>query len=127
MMTSVIQNDVYIVKDCKKFVSLYYKYRERGVDYYSQRKGSVGGWRRNVFMYGMKVFRARSEEVEYLPGVRMSILIRTLPLVRNRSDAFDLVDIVNEMQIEELSFWTWKLNVKRSEAAKAIKALYGVR
>lgn len=126
-MVSIIKNDVFVVKDTGEVVSLIYKYRENGVDYFSIRKGSVKGWRRKVFLYGVEEFKAKREETEYLPGVRMSILIRTLPTIRNKTDAFEMVGIVKDMAIEELSFWTWKLNQLGRDAAKAIKVMYGVR
>jgi len=127
VMVSIIQNDVFVVKDAGDVISLVYKYRENGTDYYSDRRGSVRGWRRRVFLHGMEAFGAKKEEREFIPGVKMSILIRTLPVMRNRSDAFELVDIINGMAIEELSFWTWKLNQLGRDAARAIKAMYGVK
>ena len=125
MLTS-IQNEVYVIKkNDKGWVFLEYEYRDK-VTIYKKTDGKVKGWRRSMFNKFAEDLKVHGETRSFVLSAKLKIYIMVLPKMKNSTEAIRLADLINDLGVEELAFWNWKLHVSRKNAVKAFRSLYGV-
>ncbi len=122
---SLYRNELLLIKDTGKRVSMYFQYRLKEKTVYSKLLGYVFGWRRRVFLEIARKVNVGEEVWEFDTGVRLKLLILALPKTNTLADAYWLADTILELPVEDLIWWNYKFNKQtRDRAYRAFRVLY---
>jgi len=125
-MLTIYENDLYLLSETKNAISLIYEDRSRIAKLRIVR-GRVYKWKKSVIKYLAKKLKVDGEIRSYNIGSRISVLIRILPEVDNKSDAYKIADLIYMMGVEEVAFWSWKINERKKDAIRSFLVMYGFR
>ncbi len=118
------RNEYYIIKKGNDSVRVIYEYRVNGKPVDKKIIGIVKGWRKDMFLKGLSYFKVKDEEDEFERMVRIKLYIQLLPTIKDKVIAFELIDFLDKMAFEELTFWNWKFTQIRKNAIKGFKVMY---
>jgi len=125
-MLTVYENDLYLLSETKNAISLIYEDRSR-ITKLRIVRGRVYKWKKSIIKYLSKKLKVDGEIRSYYIGSRISVLIRILPEIDNKSDAYKIADLIYMMGIEEVAFWSWKINERKKDAIRSFLVMYGFR
>lgn len=125
-MLTVYENDLYLLSETKNAISLIYEDRSR-ITKLRIVRGRVYKWKKSIIKYLAKKLKVDGEIRSYYIGSRISVLIRILPEIDNKSDAYKIADLIYMMGIEEVAFWSWKINERKKDAIRSFLVMYGFR
>jgi hypothetical protein len=125
-MLTIYENDLYLLSETKNAISLVYEDRS-GVTKLRIVRGRVYKWKKSVIKYLAKKLKVDREIRSYNIGSRISVLIRILPEVDNKSDAYKIADLIYMMGVEEVAFWSWKINERKKDAIRSFLVMYGFK
>ena len=121
-MLTIYENDRYILKETKNGISLVYEDKNNDVRII---RGKAMKWKKSVIIYLANKYKIDKENItSYNIGARLSVLIRILPKVNNKSVAYKIADLIYSMGIEEVAFWSWKINEKKNDAIRSFLVMY---
>ncbi|MGC9146030.1 MAG: hypothetical protein ACP5GS_07995 [Nitrososphaeria archaeon] len=123
MTLLIYRHEIYRLKETPKSVLLIYEFTYPGAGY-TKVLGRVSGWRKNMFLKALPLFKANKEELEYVPGLRMYLYISLLPTIDRQFKAEMLAEILAKMPFEELVFWSWKFTSMKKDAVRGFRAMY---
>jgi len=125
-MLTIYENDLYLLSETKNAISLIYEDRSGAIKLRMVR-GRVYKWKKSVIKYLSENLKVNGEIRSYNIGSRISVLIRILPDVDNRRDAYKIADLIYMMGVEEVAFWSWKINERKKDAVRSFLVMYGFR
>jgi len=121
-MLTIYENDRYILSETKNAISLIYEDKKNDIKII---RGKVMKWKRSVINYLTSKYEIDKENItSYNVGSRISVLIRILPKINNKGVAYKIADLIYNMGIEEVAFWSWKINEKKNDAIKSFLVMY---
>ena len=113
------ENDKYVLRETKKGIKLIYV--SAGL---RTIRGRVMKWKKVVVNHFISKYQIDVNDISYNVGSRISVLIRVLHKVNNKGIAFRIADIIYNMGIEEVAFWSWKINEKKNDAVNSFLVMY---
>jgi hypothetical protein len=125
-MLTIYENDLYLLSETKNAISLIYEDRS-GITKLRIVRGRVYKWKKSVIKYLAKKLKVDGEIRSYNIGSRISVLIRILPEVDNKRDAYKIADLIYMMGVEEVAFWSWKINERKKDAIRSFLVMYGFK
>jgi len=125
-MLTIYENDLYLLSETKNAISLIYEDRSR-ITKLRIVRGRVYKWKKSIIKYLAKKLKVDGEIRSYYIGSRISVLIRILPEIDNKSDAYKIADLIYMMGIEEVAFWSWKINERKKDAIRSFLVMYGFK
>jgi len=125
-MLTIYESDLYLLSETKNAISLIYEDRSR-ITQLRIVRGRVYKWKKSIIKYLAKKLKVDGEIRSYNIGSRISVLIRILPEVDNKSDAYKIADLIYMMGVEEVAFWSWKINERKKDAIRSFLVMYGFR
>lgn len=125
-MLTIYENDLYLLSETKNAISLIYEDRSR-ITKLRIVRGRVYKWKKSIIKYLSKKLKVDGEIRSYNIGSRISVLIRILPEVDNKRDAYKIADLIYMMGVEEVAFWSWKINERKKDAIRSFLVMYGFR
>jgi|GEM_PF-1686495 len=125
-MLTIYENDLYLLSETKNAISLIYEDRSR-ITKLRIVRGRVYKWKKSIIKYLAKKLKVDGEIRSYNIGSRISVLIRILPEVDNKRDAYKIADLIYMMGVEEVAFWSWKINERKKDAIRSFLVMYGFR
>jgi len=121
-MLTIYQNDRYILKETKNGIELIYEDKNNDLKII---RGKAMKWKKSVINYLANKYKIDRENItSYNIGARFSVLIRILPKINNKGVAYKIADLIYNMGIEEVAFWSWKINEKKSNAIRSFLVMY---
>jgi len=121
-MLTIYENDRYILKEIKNGIELIYEDKNNDVKII---RGKAIKWKKSVINYLANKYKIDKENItSYNIGARLSVLIRILPKINNKTIAYKIADLIYYMGIEEVAFWSWKINEKKNNAIKSFLVMY---
>ncbi|MGC8657034.1 MAG: hypothetical protein ACP5RS_02600 [Thermoplasmata archaeon] len=124
MNLAMYRNEFFVIKKYKDGIGVQYEYRIDGKPAQKKLIGLVKGWRKNMFINALSVFKVRDEEDEFERMVRIKLYLMLLPAIDDKVGAFNLINFLDEMPFEELTFWNWKFTQMKDDAIRGFKAMY---
>ncbi len=124
MNLAIYKNEYFVIKKYKDSIGVQYEYRINGKPAQKKLIGLVKGWRRDMFVKALSTFSVKEEEDEFERMVRIKLYIQLLPTIEDRVFAYNLINFLDEMPFEELTFWNWKFTQMRKDAIRGFKAMY---
>ncbi|MGC8647023.1 MAG: hypothetical protein ACP5T9_05770 [Thermoplasmata archaeon] len=124
MNLAIYKNEYFVIKRYRDGIGIQYEYRINGKPTHKKLIGLVKGWRKDMFLKALSYFRVKEEEDEFERMVRIKLYIQLLPTIEDRVFAYNLINFLDEMPFEELTFWNWKFTQMRKDAIRGFKAMY---
>jgi len=121
-MLTIYENDRYILKETKNGIELIYEDKSNDIKII---RGKAMKWKKSVINYLANKYKIDKENItSYNIGARLSVLIRILPKINNKNIAYKIADLIYNMGIEEVAFWSWKINEKKNNAIRSFLVMY---